>query len=86
MISNINLSNKKFKLDGKEFFIIKENNKFYILPALCPHRKGPLYLSKKIENGKIECTLHNNKFSIDKLNKIFDYPFIMNRGKLFIIL
>lgn len=55
----------KAKLNGKwsKYFLINENNKYYLIRNLCPHQKKPIFEGKCIDNGW-QCPWHQYTFDL----------------------
>ena len=51
---------KKVEVNNKNFFVIKNNRKYFLASRICPHQGGKIDFNKK-ENCFL-CPLHNWKF------------------------
>jgi nitrite reductase/ring-hydroxylating ferredoxin subunit len=55
---------RRFKIDHLQLLLIQRQGELYLIEARCPHRQHPLDQGT-IDNGIIQCALHQYQFSID---------------------
>lgn len=59
----------RLSIDGVGYFIFHKKEQPMIIPALCPHRGGPLHLGDAENDGEhITCPWHDTKFKINHLS------------------
>lgn len=54
---------RQFKIDNLQLLLIQRAGEHFLIEASCPHRAHPLDVAT-IENGIIQCALHQYQFSI----------------------
>lgn len=55
---------RQFKIDNLQLLLIQRRGEIYLFEASCPHRGHPLDAAT-IDNGIIQCPLHQYQFAID---------------------
>ena len=55
---------RQFKIDNLQLLLVQRAGQLYLIEAHCPHRNHPLDAAT-IDNGIIQCALHQYQFSID---------------------
>lgn len=55
---------RQFKIDSNRLLLIQRKGEVFLIESHCPHREHPLEVAS-IENGVIQCALHQYQFSID---------------------
>lgn len=55
---------RQFKIDSFNLLLIQRHGERFLIESVCPHREHPLDVAS-IENGIIQCALHQYQFSID---------------------
>lgn len=55
---------RQFKIDSLQLLLIQRHGELFLIEAKCPHRAHPLDVAT-IDNGVIQCALHQYQFSID---------------------
>ena len=54
---------REFKIDNLQLLLIQRHGELFLMEAHCPHRGHPLTVAS-IENGFIQCTLHQYQFAL----------------------
>lgn len=70
--------------EGK-FFLVLKDEKALCIPYNCPHRGGPLFLSK-IKKDVITCVWHEKSQCLGVICSKFPYPIIRIKDKISIII
>ena len=55
---------RQFKIDNLQLLLIQRLGETLLIEATCPHRGHPLDVAT-IDNGIIQCALHQYQFAID---------------------
>lgn len=55
---------RQFKIDSVRLLLIQRAGEVFLIESHCPHREHPLELAS-IDNGVIQCALHQYQFAID---------------------
>jgi len=55
---------KHFKIDNHRMLLFQRRGEIFLIESHCPHREHPLEAAT-IDNGIIQCALHQYRFSID---------------------
>ncbi len=71
---------KRVTGDGYDITLFEINGKYFASESKCPHRGGPLFLSKLLENNRIMCPSHHIEF--DLMNgKVVHNPIPVSMGE-----
>ncbi|MEH6592665.1 MAG: Rieske (2Fe-2S) protein [Halioglobus sp.] len=55
---------RQFKIDSFRLLLIQRKGELFLIESHCPHKEHPLDVAS-IEDGVIQCALHQYQFSID---------------------
>lgn len=55
---------RQFKIDNLQLLLLQRQAQLFLIEAYCPHRNHPLDVAT-IDNGLIQCPLHQYQFAID---------------------
>jgi nitrite reductase/ring-hydroxylating ferredoxin subunit len=73
-------------VSDKKYFVNQTEYHTQVLPAVCPHRQGPLHYGTLSADGRsIVCPWHENKHSICNLEKLA-LPSVITGGMLHVVM
>jgi nitrite reductase/ring-hydroxylating ferredoxin subunit len=55
---------RQFKIDSHRMLLLQRRGELFLIESHCPHREHPLDVAT-VDNGLIQCALHQYQFSID---------------------